>query len=128
MPELGTMGQALPEEHPADPPEEYPAREALCSQDGSKSLSTLREEPDRIRMKYLELFRRRVGALLTTPPEILYLLTKHWVILTLCVAASVGMVLQQIMTQGETFEAKATLLLNPSDSGMVGPNKPARQN
>jgi uncharacterized protein involved in exopolysaccharide biosynthesis len=70
-------------------------------------------------MANLEAFRKRMVQRLTSPPEILYALTRHWVLMTCLVSFGILIMAAKVSTDLPLYEAKATLLLSGDESDLV---------
>jgi uncharacterized protein involved in exopolysaccharide biosynthesis len=67
----------------------------------------------------LDTLRRRVIARFTILPEILYAVTRHWMILALCVGIGTAIMVAKVSTDPVMYEGKATLMLNSNESMIV---------
>src|SRR5262245_43775242 len=67
----------------------------------------------------LDTLRRRVIARFTILPEILYAITRHWMILALCVGTGTAVMVAKVSTDPVIYEGKATLVLNSNESMIV---------
>jgi len=67
----------------------------------------------------LEILRKRCLARLTSLPELLYALTRHWFLLTICLGVGTTIMVAKVLTDPVLFEGRATLAFNSSESILV---------
>lgn len=67
----------------------------------------------------LESFRKRLIVRVTTPPEILYALMRHWFLIAVCFGIAAAALCAQYATQPNLYDSRIALHLNINDSLVV---------
>ncbi|MBI4603855.1 MAG: hypothetical protein HY721_18015 [Planctomycetes bacterium] len=67
----------------------------------------------------IDVLRRRLLARLTSLPEIVYALTRHWVLLSICLCGGGAFMLAKVSTEAVVYEGKATLSLHAGEAMLV---------
>ena len=65
------------------------------------------------------LLRKRVVRIVTSPAEVLYAITRHWVLLVVCIAAGTLIMWKKEVGGIRIYEGHAQLLVNPIDTLVV---------
>ncbi len=71
----------------------------------------------------IEALRRRCLARLTAIPELVYALTRHWILISICVCIGTGVMLAKVSTDPVVFSGRVTMALNAVDSMVADLNK-----
>lgn len=64
----------------------------------------------------LSFLQQRIVRVLTRPPEILYALTRHWLLITVCLLLGTGVMWGRLVSAPAIYEGHAQLLVSKNDS------------
>jgi capsular polysaccharide biosynthesis protein len=67
----------------------------------------------------VETIRKRMTVRLTTPPELLFALTRHWFTVIFCLGVGTVVMVAKVITEPVVYEGNATLVLSSNDSSTV---------
>lgn len=64
----------------------------------------------------LSFLQQRIVRVLTRPPEIMFALTRHWLLITVCFLVGTGVMWSRLVSAPPIYEGHAQLLVNKNDS------------
>ena len=67
-----------------------------------------------------ELLRQRIMRIVTRPPELLYALSRHWLLILLCLAVATVARWAFVVNELPVFEGRAQLVITPADESSPG--------
>ncbi len=71
----------------------------------------------------LDTLKKRTARILTTPPEILYAISRHWAIIACCLVLGLILTASKVATDAVVYRGSATLIVSPQTSVLSTTNK-----
>jgi uncharacterized protein involved in exopolysaccharide biosynthesis len=69
------------------------------------------------------LLKSRIIRIISTPQELFFAITRHWAILSICIAAGVLIMWKKEVSGVRIYEGRAQLLVNPQETFVVAENR-----